>query len=137
MRSHDSWQCLSVQEFFSLCNWQGQPLESRNGQHQDQVLQLTLQAAEATGAKHQTSWQCLSVEEFFNLSNWQGQPLENTNGHHREPSSRLQEQVREFFQFIPWEGNPEIGSLPKVSSIPGLTLSACVETTLTDLSELF
>lgn len=40
MRSHDSWQCLSLQEFFSLCNWQGQPLESRTWQHQDQLLNL-------------------------------------------------------------------------------------------------
>ena len=111
MSSQTDWQCLSVQKFFSLYNWGGTlPLD-------------------------QTDWQCLSVQKFFSLCNWQGQPLENRNWHHTDPSSCLTLQVREFFQFIPWEGSPQIGSLPRVSSIPDPTPS--VETTLTDLFELF
>lgn len=121
----DSWQYLSVQKFFSLCNWQGQT---------EAPLPL---CPSAPLLLCPDSWQCLSVKKFFSLCSWQGQSLENRNGHHADPSSRLKEQVREFFQFIPWEGNPEIGSLPKVSSIPEPTPSAFVETTLTDLSELF
>ena len=132
MSRQDSWwdrrpACLSrlsVQEFFSLCNWQGQT----------KAGELCPSAPLPLG---QTSWQCLSVQEFFSLCNWQGQPLENRNWHHADPSSRLTIQVREFFQFIPWEGKPEIGSLPKLPSIPEPTSSRSVETTLTDLSNLF
>ncbi len=114
------WQCLSVQEFFNLCNWQGQ-------------LPPMPQAL-ATEANHHTSWQCLSVQEFFNRCNWQGQPLESRDWHH-DPYSHLKAPVREFFQFIPWEGKPEIGSLPNTStSAPSL---ATFKLTLTDLSELF
>lgn len=118
MSSQDSWSCLSVEKFLSLCNWEGQ--KKRGG-----------------AAKKQNSWQCLSVQEFFRHCNWQGQPLENRNWHERERASFLKEQVSEFFQFIPWEGNPEIGFLPKVSPIPELIPKARLETTFTDLSELF
>ncbi len=136
MSSQESWSCLSVQKFFSLCNWQGQALENRNWQHQDQSLNFTLQAQQATIANCLDSWQCLSVQEFFSLYNWQGQALENRNWHQVDPSSCLTLQVREFFQFISWEGNPEIGALPKVKSIPEPTHLAFVDTT-TFLSELF
>ena len=83
----------------------------------------------------QTSWQCLSLEEFFSLSNWQGQPQQRHNWQHTKQSSLLT-QVREFFQFIPWEGSPAIGSSPKVSSFIE-PISTPVKTTLTDLSKLF
>jgi len=132
MSSQESWSCLSVQKFFSLCNWQGQALENRNWQHQDQLQ------AQATIANCLDSWQCLSVQEFFSLCNWQGQALENRNWHQVDPSSCLTLQVREFFLFISWEGNPEIGALPKVTSIPEPTHLAFLDTTtLKDLSELF
>jgi hypothetical protein len=130
-------QCLSVQEFFSLCNWQGQALENSNWQYQNQSLILSLQAAEATIASRLDSWQCLSVQEFFSLCNWQGQPLDNSNWHPTNQWSRLTLQVGKFFRFIPWEGNPQIGSLPQVSPIPEPTTLAPVATTLTDLSDLF
>lgn len=112
------WQCLSVQKFFSLCNWQG---ETEAGQKTPLPLA-------------QTVWQCRSVKEFFSLCNWQGIPLEN-NLQHTNPSSRLKEQVTQFFQFIPWEGNPEISFLPKIASIA--SPFSAPETTFTDLSELF
>ncbi|MUL36850.1 hypothetical protein [Gloeocapsopsis dulcis] len=128
------WQSLSVQQFFSLCNWQGQVLED-NWQHLDPSLYLTLQA-EAAIANHHTSWQCLSVQEFFSLCHWQGQRLERT-WHLADSSMHLTFQVREFFQFLPWEGNPEIGSLPNDLSTSEPTLKGLVTTTLTDLSELF
>ena len=127
----DSWQCLSVQNFFSDCNWQGQPLKSRNAQHQP----VNLQQAQARGTSRD-SWQCLSVQHFFNNCNWQGQPLDKRNEYHINPPSRSQQPVKEFFQLIPWEGNPEIGSLPKISSMPVL-ISTPVEMRLTDLSKLF
>jgi len=128
------WQCLSVQEFFSLTNWQGQLRENRNDHYQDQFLQLTLQA-EAAIASRLNSWQCLSVQEFFRLTNWQGQLQENYNWHSIDQSSRLTLQVQDFFEFMSWEGNPEIGSLPKASSLPDLVTP--IKTTLTDLSTLF
>lgn len=154
MSRHTSWSRLSVEEFFSRCNWQGQLLMPQaiatgaNHQIDWQCLSVEKffnrcnwqgqlppmpQAAE-TGANHHTSsWQCLSVQEFFNRCNWQGQPLDR-NTHH-DPYSHLKAPVREFFQFIPWEGRPEIGSLPNTST-PDLGL-ATFDFTLTDLSELF
>ncbi len=123
MSRQTSWQCLSLQEFFSLSNWQGQPQKRHNWQHQNQLLNLNKQA-QATLARRQASWQCLSVQEFFSLSNWQGQ-LQRHNWQHTKPSSLLT-QVREFFEFIPWEGSPAIGSLPKVSSfIEPISTGAC------------
>ncbi len=57
MSTQNSWECLSVQEFFSLCNWQGQPLENRKWHHADPSERLTLQ-----------------VREFFQFIPWEGNP---------------------------------------------------------------
>jgi hypothetical protein len=83
------------------------------------------------------SWPCLSVQEFFERCNWQGRPLESPHGQHLDRSLGLTLQVRKFFQFVPWEGKPKIGSLPKGLSIEEPTPLGPVETTLTNLSELF
>lgn len=156
--SNHSWQCLSVQKFFRVSNWEGQLLESSNRQHQDQPKtpwqwlsvqkffsvsnwegQMEVREKEslfsAPQLLGQTSWQCSSVKEFFNLCNWEGQLLER-NWQDQDQSLYLK-QVREFFQFIPWEGEPEIGFLLNSSPIPTLTLSDHVGLTFTDLSDLF
>ncbi|MBW4577284.1 MAG: hypothetical protein KME08_18590 [Aphanothece sp. CMT-3BRIN-NPC111] len=128
----DNWGCLSVEGFFNLSNWQGQPLGNHNWQHQDQVLQ-----APATVISLPDNWECLSVQEFFSLGNWQGQPQQKHSLHPVVSSDYLTMQVKEFFQFMPWEANPEIGSLPQNSSIPDSTPVGFVETTLSNLSDLF
>lgn len=152
-----SWQCCSVQKFFSVASWEGQLLLSSNGQHQDKAWETSwrqcsvqnffsvaswegqIEAREQSNFSapqllSQTSWECLLVEEFFTLYNWEAQPL-NRNCQDQDPSSYLK--VSEFFQFIPWEGKPEIGFLLNSSPIPTLTLSDHVGLTFTDLSDLF
>ncbi len=162
--SNHSWQCLSVQKFFRVSNWEGQLLESSNSQHQDQL---------------KTPWQWLSVQKFFSVSNWEGQieAREQRRWGAREEESLFSapqllgqtswqcssvkeffnlcnwegqlldrnwqdqslylKQVREFFQFIPWEGEPKIGFLLNSSPIPTLPLADHVGLTFTDLSDLF
>jgi hypothetical protein len=161
MSGQDSLACLTVQQFLRLCNWEGKQQESHYRQQQPQSFKtswkcFTLQEffsrsnwegqaeageIESRGDTYhspprQISWQCISVKEFFSQFNWQEQPLvENSDWQHLDPYSRLKQQVREFFQFIPWEGNPEIGKLPKASA--ALPLSLVEEPTFTDLSDLF
>ena len=154
--SNHSWQCLSVQKFFRVSNWEGQLLESSKWQHQDQLktpwqwlsVQKFFSVSNWGGQRNrgeecesgtrpdpsQTSWQCLSLKEFFNLCNWEGQVLDR-NWQDQDQSLYLK-QVREFFQFIPWEGEPEIGFLLNSSPIPTL-ISDHVGLTFTDLSDLF
>lgn len=159
MSNQGSWSCLSVQEFFSLCNWQGlveaggrEEQERQGKQGEKEFLsweclsvqeffslcswqgQVEIAESGTPILLSQTDWQCLSVQEFFSLCNWQGQPQNSSR--QNAPSSHLQEQVTQFFQFIPWEGNPEIGSIP-VSPIPEPYFSELVKTTFTDLSDLF
>jgi len=161
MNTSISWSCLSVQKFFSLCNWQGQekelqekkllsltpkPLNQTSWQclsvqeffklfnEQGQASNHAPSCSFSSPASH--SWQCSSVQEFFSHCNWQGQPLESSS-RQQAASSRLTEQVREFFQFIPWEGNPEIASLPRSSAMPKPDFSPPAKTTFTDLFELF
>ncbi|WP_104546098.1 hypothetical protein [Chroococcidiopsis sp. TS-821] len=119
MSSQNSW-LLSVQEFFSFTNWQGQPRRISNEQ---QSLNLI-------------AWQCLSLQEFFSFTNWQGQLHEKFSLHGINQSSSLTLQVSEFFKLICWEGHPEIGSLPKKLPLPN-SFEVPIKTTLTDLSTLF
>lgn len=155
--SNPSWQCLSVQKFFRVANWEGQLLESSNWQHQDQLktlwqwlsVQKFFSVSNWEGQRNrgeesesrtrpnlgQTSWQCSSVKEFFSFCNWEGQLLDRK--WQDQDQSLYLKQVKEFFQFIPWEGEPKIGFLLNSSPIPTLTLSDHVGLTFTDLSDLF
>lgn len=110
--------CLSVQEFFNRCNWQGKPLE---------------QLFESPSSE--PSW-LLTVQELFRQSNWQGQPLTKYSNPTRSSSS-LTLSVNEFFQSIVWEGEPEIAALPQVRLFPELTSSSSQNLKLTNLSNLF
>ena len=98
MSNQTFWQCLSVEEFFSSCNWQGSGVQDPNS------------------SKPRSSWQCLTVQEFFSHSNWKGVLLENRNNHQRSLSLTMP--VSEFFKFIVWEGNPSIATLPKLKAVP-------------------
>ena len=128
MRSQDSWSCLAVEEFFSRCLWQGQLLENPNSHYRS----LNWQQA----VSPQLVWQRCSVEKFFSHCSWQGQPPESRNSHHGNSHPYLK-QVREFFQFIAWEGSPEIGSLPKISPVTNLDVLVSEKTTILELSQLF
>ncbi len=165
MSRQDSWSCLTVQQFLHFCNWEDKPLESYQWQQEEKSIQaswscLTVQQflrfcnwegqakageqseplplySSAPLPNGHTSWQRLSVKEFFSLCNWHSLPLETQNWQHLDPYSRLKQQVSEFFQLIPWEGNPEIGTLPKSAAILFLPTVDDVEPTFTDLSDLF
>ncbi|MGK7872229.1 MAG: hypothetical protein AB4426_02585 [Xenococcaceae cyanobacterium] len=121
MSDRTFWQCLSVQKFFSSCNWQGHPLKIEQQLADISFEQLSL---------------CLTVQEYFSHSNWQGQLL-GLHSSQMPSSLSLTLPVGEFFQFIVWEGNPKIAALPKLSSAPELTPSPSQDLTLTDFSELF
>lgn len=54
---HSDWLQQSVQEFFSNCNWQGQPLAFQDAQQDGQPLPLTV-----------------PVAEFFRALPWEGKP---------------------------------------------------------------
>lgn len=85
------------------------------------------------------SWLKLTVAEFFNQCNWLGQTLTLPNW---QPASNqpmpLTVSVAKFFQALPWEGNPIIGSLPKPPSTPPVLVSEePKDTTLADFMDLF
>lgn len=109
--------CLSVQEFFSRCNWQGEPL--------DQLFE---------NPSSEPTW-LLTVQELFRQSNWQGQPLTKYSNPTRSLSLTLP--VSEFFQFIVWDGEPEIAALPQVRLFSELTSSSSQNLKLSNLSNLF
>ena len=92
-----SWQCFSVQEFFSQNNWEGLQQKA----DRDEIFQ-------------DISWLCLKIEEFFNHSNWQGELRVKMN----RLSFSLTLPVSEFFQCFDWEVNPKITALPELKSIP-------------------
>lgn len=57
MNSQNSWLGLSVQEFFSNCNWQGNPVTESKGQVPGQTPTLAM-----------------SVATFFRGISWEGTP---------------------------------------------------------------
>ncbi len=125
--------CLSVKEFFELCNWQLLPQALPSLPHIEQPQSASLQQT--------ASPSCLSVKEFFNLCNWQLLPLVPVENSYlppqvEQPVSLNTLPVQEFFQFIPWDGSPEIGSLPQPTPIVMLPAQE-KSPTLNDLSNLF
>lgn len=115
------WKVLSVQEFFRQSNWQGY---SQN------------QLSENAFSKSESSWSCLTVQEFFRQSNWQGQ-LQVNHFTSTDFSCSLTLSVRQFFQLLIWEGNPEIAAPPKMTSFQDIPLPSSQDLNLSDLSDLF
>jgi hypothetical protein len=125
-----AWQCLSVKEFISQCNWKNIALQAS-----------TVSVAQRKNAL--TAWQCLRTEDFFALSNWSGKVV-LVDG--LEQSTR--EQVTfaltlgstQFWQCFNWSGEKEILTPQKVEQILEQTkeaVAAVEEFTLNDLSQLF
>lgn len=126
-----SWQCEKVEDFFSQFNWSGQVEEGHNLASQIPVVpRITAIATKETSLKR------LLVKEFFTQCNWQGRTTEaNRILDQLDPYARLKLPVREFFGFIPWEGEPEIGRLPK--STTNFRPPTVTSPKFTDLSDLF
>ena len=131
----NSWQCQAVQDFFSQFNWEGQLEQPRIDSSQPiNLSHLPIFAAIATP---QNALKRLCVKEFFTECNWQGRSLEaNCIWEQLDPYARLKQSVGEFFQFVPWEGEPEIGKLPS-SATTFLQPKVAPEPKFTDLSDLF
>ena len=126
-----SWQCEKVEDFFSQFNWSGQVQERHNPANLIPVVpRLTAIATKETSLKR------LLVKEFFTQCNWQGRTTDaNRILDQLDPYTRLKQSVSEFFGFISWEGEPEIGTLPK-------STTTFVQPTVTspkfiDLTDLF
>ena len=104
-----SLSCLSVQEFFRNCNWQGQPLELYQEPIQPPELDNKILTQQSIVLNNQPkNWQCLSVKEFFNHSNWQGQPpeLEFYQESVQQQTNWQCLSVKAFFQNCNWQGQP-------------------------------
>lgn len=131
-----SWQCQTVQEFFVQFNWSGQPQEFQLSQNPLQP-QIPKPSRVAAIASPQNTLKRLSVKEFFIQCNWHGRSQQvNRIWEQLDPYARLKQPVSEFFQFIPWEGEPEIGKLPKSATTFLLPIGA-TEPKFSDLSDLF
>lgn len=126
-----SWQCEKVEDFFSQFNWSGQVEEGDNGANLIPVVpRITAIATKETSLKR------FLVKEFFTQCNWQGRTTEARRILDQlDPYTRLKLPVREFFGFISWEGEPEIGTLAKsTTNFPPPTVTS---PKFTDLSDLF
>lgn len=130
-----SWECLTVQQFLHLCGWEGKQQEDSSLFPQAQLLDLPKQQTFTPNLHPHATWFRFSVKEFFSHCNWQGRPLEDVDWGQLDPYARMKQKVKECFQFIPWEGKPEIGTLPKAAI--AAPQSKADEPTFTDLSDLF
>lgn len=131
-----SWQCQTVQEFFVQFNWSGQPQEFQLSPHQLQP-QIPKPSRVAAVASPQNTLKRLSVKEFFIQCNWHGRSQQANPCEQLDPYARLKQPVKEFFQFVPWEGEPEIGKLPKSAATTFLLPIGATEPKFSDLSDLF
>ena len=116
MSDSSSWQCFSVQEFFSQSNWEGRQ-----------------QKIDIEDIFQEISWLCLKIEEFFSHSNWQGELLATIN----RPSFSLTLPVSDFFQYFTWEVNPEIAPIAELKSIPEPDSLSHDDLKLNDFKNLF
>jgi hypothetical protein len=131
-----SWECLTVQQFLRLCGWEGerQPAKADlpipvQPSHQPSLPNIT------PIANPHAAWLRLSVKQFFSHCNWQGRPVEDVEWGQLDPYARMKQRVRDCFGYLPWEGNPEIGTLPKSATKP--LPPPVQEPTFLDLSDLF
>ena len=128
-----SWQCQTVENFFIQFNWSG-----RSQQFQPSQNQLQPQLPKVATIAPQDTLKRLSVKEFFIQCNWHGRSLEaNSFGKQLDPYARLKQPVSEFFQFVPWEGQPEIGKLPSSAATTYQLPISAIEPKFSDLSDLF
>ncbi len=128
-----SWQCQTVENFFIQFNWSG-----RSQQFQPSQNQLQPQLPKVATIAPQNTLKRLSVKEFFIQCNWHGRSQETSPiGEQLDPYARLKQSVCEFFQFVPWEGQPEIGKLPSSAATTYQLPISAIEPKFSDLSDLF
>ena len=99
------WQCLSVREFISVCNWENRSLApiSNSG---DRI------------SKSLTSWRCLTAGDFFAFNNWSGQAVyaESEQLIATPVAFSLTLPTNRLWQCFNWTGKPN-SSLEAISKV--------------------
>jgi hypothetical protein len=138
-----SWQCLSVEEFFSDSNWQGN-LQKINRQPQTEEIASFPEISTPLQVWSREFWQCLTVEQLFNdnyLSEWfasdnPSRTLADTS--HQIPASlSLVSSVNQFFRCFVWEGKPKIAAIPKLEPVAKSSELSANHLKLNDFTDLF
>lgn len=130
-----SWQCLSVEDFFSNSNWQGNWQRINRQLQTEQIMNLT-QTQTSLSFWSREFWQCLTVEQFFSNSYLRDRSLASSN----EPiptSLSLILPVNQFFRCFVWEGKPKIAAIPKLEPVSKTTELSANQLKLNDFTDLF
>lgn len=129
MSNDAAWQCLSVDEFISRCNWNVLPQISA-----DSAIQL----------KSLASWQCLTTQNLFALNNWTGQVILSDTFEQREITKQtiifdLTLVTRQFWQCFNWSKNSSrtVNQADEAIENAIEAVVAIEKFTLNDLSQLF
>jgi hypothetical protein len=146
------WQCLTLQEFCSQCDWEGKLFNASLSEPSTPNSQPQIQASSqplSIESFDPSTWMSLTVQGFFSHSNWLGQPcslrreavsvesqIDSPSFLPLQVTCSLTSSVDEFFQFMDWEGQPDIAT-PPISAQKTPQLSDADQITLTDLSNLF
>ena len=127
-----AWQCLSVDDFISKCNWEN-------------IFQKPPANSVVPHQKSLKSWQCLTAQNFFRLNNWSGQNIvanlfELPGISHEIPVFDLTFTPDQFWQCFNWskEHSPSLAekrdqAIEEAEEV----IEAVEEFTLKDLSQLF
>lgn len=129
------WQCLSVEEFFSDSNWQGD-LRKIERQLQTEQIGNTAETQTPSSFWSREFWQCLTVEQFFSNSYLRNRSLTSIN----EPiptSLSLVLPINQFFRCFVWEGRPQIAAIPKLEPVAKTTELSANHLTLNNFTDLF
>lgn len=129
------WQCLSVEEFFSNSNWQGDSRKTNRPLQTEQNLSFSERPMPLSFWSREF-WQCLTVEQFFSNSYLHDSTLARSN----EPiptSLSLVFSVNQFFQCFVWEGRPKIASIPQLEPVSQTTELSANHLKLNDFTDLF
>ncbi len=135
MSFSSSWQRLSVEEFFSNSNWQGDSRKINRQLQTEQIMNLT-ETQTSLSFWSREFWQCLTVEQFFSNSYLRDFTLANSN----EPiptSLSLILPINQFFRCFVWEGRPKIAAIPKLEPVSKTTELSANHLKLNDFTDLF
>ncbi|MEM6447648.1 MAG: hypothetical protein AAF704_13960 [Cyanobacteria bacterium P01_D01_bin.123] len=135
MSNTSFWQCVSVAEFCSRCNWEGAIAAPA-----DAEISVSDTVFAAIGSSRQLGDRellCLSVRDFFGTLNWKDAPAIAPKGQFATGSavSPLTLSVSHFIQCIDWEGMPEVGATPL--TVKGSKPPADTSMSATDFQDLF
>ncbi|MBE9170842.1 hypothetical protein IQ238_26135 [Pleurocapsales cyanobacterium LEGE 06147] len=136
-----SWQCLSVEEFFSDSNWQGNSRKINLQLQTEQNLSLPETPLQLWSREF---WQCLTVEQLFSNSYLWGAAAPATQDRSLASSDEpiptslsLVSPVNQFFRCFIWKGKPKIAAIPKLEPVFKTTELSANHLKLNDFTDLF